>query len=75
MELMQQDYLFYLIVHQKKMFNGQRKELVSSFKFIQKLWNLNLKNFRRNKKNHEKIMIMKNLKNIQINLLKKLQKI
>ena len=45
--------------------------IASSYKFIQKLWNLNQKNFRRNKKkSHKKIMIMK-LKNIQINLLKK----
>ena len=28
MEQMQLDYLFYLIVHLKKMFNGQRKELI-----------------------------------------------
>jgi valyl-tRNA synthetase len=27
MVLMQQDYLFYQIVHLKKMFNGQKKEL------------------------------------------------
>ena len=45
MEQMLQDYLFYQIVHQKKMFNGQRKGLISSFKFIQKLWNLNSKKF------------------------------
>ena len=43
----------------------------SSYKFIQKLWNLNQKIIRRNKKNHKKNDLMKNLENLQINLLKK----
>ena len=52
---MLQDYLFYQIVHLKKMFNGQRKELSSSFKFIQKLWNLNQKIILEEiNKNHER---------------------
>ena len=35
------------------MFNGQKKVLSSSFKFIQKLWNLNLKILNEIKKNHK----------------------
>ena len=41
--------------------------IASSFKFIQKLWNLNSKILEEIKKNHKKIKMI-NLKNIQINL-------
>ena len=46
--------------------------IVSSYKFIQKLWNLNIKVLNEINKNHKKETDEINLeKNIQINLLKK----
>ena len=50
---MRLDYLFYLTAHLKRMFSGLRR-IVSSYKFIQKLWNLNSKILIEIKKNHLK---------------------
>ena len=52
MEQIQLDCLFCLIAHQKKMCNGLRRNNFS-FKFIQKLWNLNSKILYEIEKNHK----------------------
>ena len=62
------DYLFYQIVLLKKMYNGQ-EGIISSFKFIQKLWNLHLKILKEIQNNHKEDT-SDELVDIPINLLK-----